>query len=225
MESSGMTIERFIDDFSPAVKRMAWRFMKHYSGWFKDPGEELKDLYAVGMLSLVSIFREVDFQNGGYKSYVLKTVQGSIHNYINKNVPHDMFHPLPDEVDPDKKKGNRPIRFACSVSFEEIMETPHEPVDDIELEILLFRHQVLGLISEFMKNLKPKEQFMLIARYQDEKSYEKIGALLDKRRETVSENIRNILERLAKFLRRKCSWRLAPEDIDEYLQETDLSIN
>jgi hypothetical protein len=74
-----------------------------------------------------------------------------------------------------------------------------------------------------MDSLKPDERFMLIAYFQDGRTYEQIGGLLGRRREWASKQIKNTLKKLAGFLRRKCSWHLTIDDIATYLQEADLT--
>lgn len=219
-----MTIEEFIEDFSPMVRNVAWRIMRDYSRWFREPDEERKDLYGAGMLELVSIFNGVDFENQGYRSYVAQRVRGCLLNYIYRNIPSS--HILPDDRNgAEAERGPRsPRRFATTVPMEEIMETACEPEEDQGIELHLFRHQILSLIGEFLESLSGKERFMLMARFQHERTYEQIGALFQMRRETVSKKIQDLLERLKRFFLRRCSWRVHLSAIADYLEETDLNL-
>jgi RNA polymerase sigma factor (sigma-70 family) len=216
-----MGIEEFTADFFQLVKKMSREIIRDYSGWFNDPIEEMNDLVSVGMLELVNIFNRVNFNDPGYKSYVSARVRGSLLNYIYKNIPTVSLA----GADCNKSETIAETRrFMHPVSLEDLVEIDCEPGDCPLTDELLFRHQVLTLISEFMANLDPKERFMLIARFHDGRTYEEIGLVVHMRRETVSEKINDLTARLGNFFRRKCSWRLEPADISAYLQETDLSM-
>lgn len=221
-ESDGMTIEEFIKAFSSLVKNLAWKIIRSYSGWFNDAIEEVNDLYAAGMLELVSIFGRVNFQDVGYKSYIIQRVRGCMLNYIYKNIPFSEYDKTDDEKPQLKDSGKRLRQFTRPVSIDDIVETSCEPEDDLQIETLLFRHQVQSLIAEFMAGLSSLERFILISRFQDEKTYEEIGGVTGKRRETISRKISDILKKLGNFLRVKCSWRLSQDDISDYLQNADL---
>jgi RNA polymerase sigma factor (sigma-70 family) len=224
MGSKGMTIEQFAKEFSPMVRNMAWRVMRNYSGWFRDPDEERKDLYAAGMLELVSIFDGVDFENRGYRSYVAQRVRGCLLNYIYRNIPPSHIKPDDGDDDPTERGEGRPRQFARSVPIDAILETLHESDDDSEIELHLFRHQILRLIGEFMGSLSGKERFMLMAYYQHERTYEQIGAFFQMRRETVSKKIKELLMKFKRLLLRRCSWRVHLEAIADYFKETDLNL-
>jgi RNA polymerase sigma factor (sigma-70 family) len=219
-----MTVEQFTASFAPVVKKLAWRVTNAYSGWFSNPGEELKDLCSVGMLELVSIFPRVNFDDHGYRSYVSQRVHGSLLNYVCRNIPHVDDGPAAHEDGQDHNSENRIRRLLSSVPIDDVLETDHEPSDDPDMELLLFTHQVLTLMTEFMQTLSPRERFLVVARFQDERTYQDIGMVVGLRREAVSDNIHKILEKLGRFLRRKCGWHLDPQAITEYLEETDLGI-
>jgi len=223
-ESDGMTIEQFIKAFSFLVKNLAWKIISSYSGWFNDAREEVNDLYAVGMLELVSIFDRVNFQDIGYKSYIILRVRGCMLNYVYKNIPFLEYDKTEVGEPRLKESAKRARQFTRPVSIDDIMETPREPADDPQIETLLFRHQVQSLIAEFMAGISSLEQFILISRFQDEKTYEEIGGITGMRRETISRKISHILKKLGNFLCVKCAWRLSHVDISDYLQNTDLRV-
>jgi len=210
-----MTLEEFTERFSHMVKSMARRMAGRYSGWFRDPDEERNDLYAVGMLELVTIFDKVDFDNKGYAGFVSQRVHGCMLNYIKKNVPGTSVDMTDHAGGTENKARGNPRLFLTSLPFDDIMETCEEPRHQPNLDALLFQHQLLGLISEFMSRLKPQEQFIFVARYHDRMTYQQIGAIVGRTRDTVSTRVGEIKESLDRFLERKCGWRLGPEDIED----------
>lgn len=222
--SEGMSIESFIKSFSPQVKKLAWSLMRNYSGWFNDAGEEINDLYGAGMLELISIFNRVNFQESGYRSYVLQRVRGCMLNYIYKNIPNSEYIPAVDDEIRIADSGKRARRFIRPVPIDEVIETSYEPEDELQIDILIFRHQVQSLIEEFMDGLGSIERFIMISRFYDEKTYEEIGGVTGMRRETVSRKIGLILKKLGNFLRLKCSWRLSLDELSDYLQDAYLSV-
>lgn len=223
-ESNGMNIDVFIQTFSSLVRNLAWKVIRCYSGWFNDAREEVNDLYAAGMLELVGIYHRINFLDKGYKSYIIQRVRGCMLNYVYKNIPFSEYEKTDDGQIQLRESGGRIRQFTRTVSIDDIVETSCEPEDDLQIETLLFRHQVQSLIAEFMAGLSSVERFILISRFQDEKTYEEIGGVTGMRRETVSRKISEILKKLGKFLRLKCSWRLSQDDISDYLQNTDLGI-
>jgi len=121
---------------------------------------------------------------------------------------------------------NKPVKvFIPHVQIDAIVNTPLEPRKNPKIEELLFLSQAQSLIAEFMEMLSPMERFILVSRYQDEKTYEEIGIVTGKRRETISRKVKEMLERLSKFLTRKGKWRLSQDDISDYLQNTDRWVN
>ena len=223
-ESDGMTIEAFIETFSSLVKNLAWKIIRCYSGWFNDAREEFNDLYAAGMLELVGIYHRINFLDRGYKSYIIQRVRGCMLNYVYKNIPFSEYEKTGDGQIQLVESGGRARHFTRPVSIDDIVETSREPEVDLQIETLFFRHQVQNLIAEIMAGLSSVERFILISRFQDEKTYEEIGGVTGMRRETVSRKIGEILKKLGKFLRLKCSWRLSQDDISDYLYNADLCV-
>jgi len=71
---------------------------------------------------------------------------------------------------------NKPVKvFIPHVQIDAIVNTPLEPRKNPKIEELLFLSQAQSLIAEFMEMLSPMERFILVSRYQDEKTYEEIG--------------------------------------------------
>lgn len=217
-----MHLEQFTSDFFPLVNKMARDVIRNYSGWFKDPKEELNDLVSVGMLELVNIFERVNFCDPGYRSFVAVRVHGCLVNYVYRNIPGIMPNAGSNLNNCEKVAGRK--QFIRLDSIEEMIEMNCEPGDCLEIDELLFRNRVLEFITEFMEGLDPKERFMLIARFQDDRTFEQIGSVVHMQRGTVSEKIKGLTERLGKFLIRKYSLHLDPKDIVVYLKDTDLGV-
>ncbi|MCP4350138.1 MAG: sigma-70 family RNA polymerase sigma factor [Desulfobacterales bacterium] len=207
-----LTIEEFVQNFTPAVRKWAAEWFRRYRGWFSDHREDLKDLIGVGMLELVIIYPKVDFQNEGWKTFVKTGINNALRNDLNKYL----------------KKNFPPIKTEKQGKVIEIYQ-PKESVDDLEealedtgvfdTEMTLLRNCILGAISLFMKECTPKERFMLISYFCDKISYQKIGECVGNDRETVSKRIKKLLKKLGNILEKECGCNLCSEDKIENLRE------
>lgn len=205
------------------ARSFGWRYSKLL------PGEEWEDYFHSGIICLCEICPKVDFQNPNYSGYVLMRVRGMFLNYIYRNAPRTKVKSTTNETQEMADEGNRSKRAVTLIAFDDLVDTgkePHDPLDAEKVDYLLdlghFKHQVQLLFAKFMDSLEPEEQFIIIARFVDGRTFEEIGRNVGRRREWVSHKIRNILGKLARFLRGQRSWRLSSDDLEGYLKETQL---
>ena len=202
----GISIEDFTLTFASFVRKEASKISRACARILGEGLEEVQDLYSVGMLELVSIYSRVDFDSLNWKGYVYSRIKGAMFNYLHKNIP----------VVESKKAA----MFVCYADLEETLQTPEE--DSMELELLLFRKDLLVLIREFMETLKPEEQLILALRFSEERSYSEIGQVLGHRRESIAHTINRIINKLCTYLYQKRSWKLEIGDMKEYFNESSI---
>jgi RNA polymerase sigma factor (sigma-70 family) len=224
MGNEGVTVGQFVADFSALVRKIAWKLIQSYWGWFGDPREEYEDLCAAGMLELVAIHERVDFQNQGYKSFVATRVRGCLMNYIYRSIPDVGDSDLANEDDPSPERPSGRRHFVRPDSVEAMTEAGAEPAYTLEIEDLLFLQEILVLMDAFMGSLAPKEQFMLVSWLRDGRTQEDIGRIVGYNRDTVRKKINEALEKLRKMLVRKCSIDMDKEGLIACLRETDQGV-
>jgi hypothetical protein len=82
----------------------------------------------------------------------------------------------------------------------------------------------MDLMAEFMQTISPIERFVLLARCIDKKTYADIGKCIGSSRKNIPRLIKDILENLSKFFETQKGWPLSADDVEAYLQETDLNL-
>jgi RNA polymerase sigma factor (sigma-70 family) len=204
-------IEQFVRACEPIVRDLARKLLGKYSGWFKDPAGELGDLIQVGLLRIITIYPKIDFNHGAYKAFVYRSASGAMLNYIEKNIPH---------ITPDKQ-------FVKQIPLEDIVKVYEEfynEKNDIELDInlLIFKTDVLHTIDSFMKLISPLERFILISKFSDNKTYTDIGKCLGSSRKAIPQMLEQLVERLVTFFQEQKGWTINTTDLEEYLKESEL---
>mgnify|MGYP001563932504 CR=1 FL=1 len=194
------SLDQLLNEYAPDIRRLASAVLSAYPQWTVDPGRQLDELQQEGRQRLRDIYDRIDFANKGHGAFIRQSLKWAMRNYMNNYI----------------KDASREI---VSKDVYIIYDGPYEN----DFDIYVFRNDVMSLLIDFINTLSPKDRFILVAKYHDERTNVEISKdFKDENRKKIPGRIKDMIDKLQDFFYNTRGWKVTAEDIETYLEEGNL---